>query len=65
MSKITHILLSLPTPPNTAICQLEQLFYTFLWNNKPPKFRREIMEANTIDGGLKLIIWKFLMLPWK
>ena len=54
MSKITHILLSLPTPSNTAICQLEQLFYTFLWNNKPPKFRREIMEANTTDGGLKL-----------
>ena len=54
MSKITHILLSLPTPSNTAICQLEQLFYSFLWSNKPPKFRREIMEANTTDGGLKL-----------
>ena len=54
MSKITHILLSLPTPSDTAIYQLEQLFFSFLWCNKPPKFRREIMEANIIDGGLKL-----------
>ena len=54
MSKITHILLSLPTPSKTAISQLEQLFFSFLWCNKPPKFRREIMEANTVDGGLKL-----------
>ena len=54
MSKVTHILLSLPTPSDTAISQLEQLFVSFLWCNKPPKFRREIMEANTNDGGLKL-----------
>ena len=54
MSKITHILLSLPTPSDKAISQLEQLFFSFLWCNKPPKFPREIMEANTTDGGLKL-----------
>ena len=54
MSKITHILLSLPTPSDTAISQLDQLFFSFLWCNKPPKFRREIMEANIVDGGLKL-----------
>ena len=54
MSKITHILLSLPTPSDIAISQLEQLFFSFLWCNRPPKFRREIMEANVIDGGLKM-----------
>ena len=30
MSKITHILLSLPTPSDTAIYQLEQLFLIFV-----------------------------------
>ena len=25
-----------------------------MWGNKPPKFRREIVEATTIEGGLKL-----------
>ena len=54
MSKITHILLSLPTPSDTTFAQLDQLFFTFMWGNKPPKFRREIVEANTIEGGLKL-----------
>ena len=112
MSKITHILLPLPTPSDIALSQLDQLqvnlemtdsmgpgklvrhmqnpsytydeyliyivlgpsissvicknpsysgpsypsspvFYTFLWGNKPPKFHREIVEANTIDGSLK------------
>ena len=50
ISKITHILLS----PSTTLSQLEELFYDFLWNDKPPKFRNEIVEANTNDGGLKL-----------
>ena len=112
ISKITHILLSLPTPSDMAPSQLDQLqvnldmtdsmgpgklvrhmqnpsytydeylicivlgpsissvicknpsysgpsypsspvFYTFLLGNKPPKFHREIVETNTIDGSLK------------
>ena len=54
MSKITHILLSLPTPSESAFAQLDSLFFTFILGNKPPKFRREIVEANIIEGGLKL-----------
>ena len=54
MSKITHILLSLPTPSESSFAQLDSLFFTFIWGNKPPKFRREIVEANIIEGGLKL-----------
>ena len=54
MSKITHMLLSLPTPSESSFAQLDSLFFTFIWGNKPPKFRREIVEANIIEGGLKL-----------
>ena len=54
MSKITHILLSLSSPSQKVISQLETLFTNFLWGNKPLKFRKEILEANTVDGGLKL-----------
>ena len=49
MSKITHILLSLPTPSENTFAQLDNLFFTFIWGNKPPKFRREIVEANIIE----------------
>ena len=40
MSKITHILLSLPSPSQQAITQLEGLFAYFLWGNKPPSFEK-------------------------
>ena len=54
MSTITHILLSRPSPPQQAITQLEVLVASFLLGNKPSKFRKEIVEDNTDDGGLKL-----------
>ena len=54
MSKITHILLSLPTPSENMFAQLDAIFFGFIWGNKPPKFRREIVEANIVEGGLKL-----------
>ena len=43
ISKITHILLSLPTPKNETLKTLEDVFRNFIWNQKPPKFRKEIL----------------------
>ena len=54
LSKITHLLLSLPSPKKILFEEINLIFKTFLWNNKPPKFRKEIIEAEIIDGGLKL-----------
>ena len=54
MSKFTHMLLSLPSPTEELIEELNTLFKGFLWSGKSPKFRREILEAETKDGGLKL-----------
>ena len=53
-SKITHILLSLPNPSDQMFKELQSMVDSFLWNKKPPKFRKEILEADTLDGGLKL-----------
>ena len=53
-SKITHILLSLPKPTNQTFVDLQSLVDQFLWGKKPPKFRRDILEAELVDGGLKL-----------
>ena len=54
ISKITHILLSLPTPNTDVLDKLEVIFKRFLWGDKPPKFRKEILETLPTLGGLKL-----------
>ena len=54
MSKFTHMLLSLPSPTEELFEELNTLFKGFLWSGKSPKYRHEILEAETKDGGLKL-----------
>ena len=53
-SKITHILLSLPSPSSDIFGILETLFLNFIWDNTPAKFNKIILEAEVKDGGLKL-----------
>ena len=54
LSKITHILLSLPSPDLEILKQIDSLFLNFVWSNKPAKFSKAILEADIRDGGLKL-----------
>ena len=54
LSKITHVLLSLPTPSEGMFTLLENLFKNFIWGNKCPKFRKEIIETLPGLGGLKM-----------
>ena len=68
LSKITHIPLSLPSPNAKTIKQLESIFYSFIWSDKPAKFSKHILEADTSEGGLKLhnlsLFDKSLKLGW-
>ena len=54
ISKITHILLSLPTPNEEMMKNLEIIFRNFIWNNKPAKFNKIILENTNKLGGLKM-----------
>ena len=54
ISKVIHILFSLPSPSAEMLSTLEQLFRNFIWNKKKPKFRKEIMETLPNLGGLKM-----------
>ena len=45
---------NLPTPKEKTIKMLESTFNNCIWNNKPPKFRKEILENTNKLGGLKL-----------
>ena len=67
-SKITHMLLSLPSPSLFCFKDLNNLFSNFLWCGKPPKWRKEILEGEIYHGGLKLpnlpLFDKSLKLGW-
>ena len=68
LSKITHILLSLPSPNPETFKTLENIFLSFIWNDKPAKFSKTILEAEVNDGGLKMhnlfLFDKALKLGW-
>ena len=54
LSKITHMLLSLPSPNFFCIKEINNTFSNFLWSGIPPKWRKEILEGEICYGGLKL-----------
>ena len=68
ISKIPHMLLSLPSPSIWCIKELNETFAKFLWCDKPPKWRKEILEGEYAEGGLKLhnikLSDKTLKLSW-
>ncbi|CAG2213321.1 unnamed protein product [Mytilus edulis] len=43
ISKLNHLFLTLPTPCNTTLKQLIRTIYSFIWENKPDKIKREIL----------------------
>ena len=50
ISKFIHILLSLPSPNETLFVKIDTLFDKFLWNGKPPKFKKQILERLVSEG---------------
>ena len=54
ISKITHVLLSLPSTSLELLSRLETIFKHFIWKNGIPKLRRDILETLPSLGGLKM-----------
>ena len=55
LSKITNILLALLCPNKILIKELEHFVADFCrWNKETPRFRKEIIEAEIKEGGLKM-----------
>ena len=55
LSKLVHILMSLPNPSQPCIKRIENMFYKFLWNNKPDRVRRTKVVQKYQFDGLKMI----------
>ena len=54
MSKITHLLLALLCPSKQLLQSIDNLVANRPWNEKTPRFRREIIKADIKEGGMKL-----------
>ena len=55
LSKITHILLSLPSPSQECIQKLDKMFTTFIWRGKRHAVNKHILHAPLEMGGLNMI----------
>ena len=68
LSKIVHILISLPPPSAAILNELNKLFFEFLWNGKPDPIKRSVSKLKPIKGGLGMIdlnlFDKALKLTW-
>ena len=65
ISKITHLLISLPNPPDTITKQINKLLYNFIWQNKPEKIKREILIQDYNKGGIKMLHFSNFMMALK
>ena len=61
LPKLIYPLTSLQNPPKETVKQIEQLMYSFLWDNKPDKIKRSTLIKDYNQGGLRMIdIEKFI-----
>ena len=55
VSKIVHILLSLPSPNKATFNKINKMLYEFLWDGKPDKIKRNIAKQKLENGGIAMI----------
>lgn len=68
LSKINHLILSLPDPPERLIKDIQNMFYNYLWAHGPDKIKRKIIIQDYDMGGLRMtdvnLFIKSLKLTW-
>lgn len=52
LSKLTHLWLLLPNPPDDFVSNIQQLCYKFVWNNKQDRINRRTVVRNVQCGGM-------------
>ena len=65
LPKLTHLFISLPNPDPNIIDEIEKLFFSFLWKQKPDKISRKQIIQNFKNGGLNMIHLKSFMKSMK
>ena len=65
LSKLTHLWLFLPNPPDAFFQTCQNLCYKFIWNNKPDKISRKVAHRNVKAGGIGIPDVKTFVLSLK
>ena len=55
LSKINHLILSLPNPSEKIVREIQGMFYKYLWKNGPDKVKRSIVIQNYDKGGIRMV----------
>ena len=55
ISSLNHLLSSITSPSKQFISQLNQLMYSFIWDDKPHKISKREITKNNTKGGLQMI----------
>ena len=53
--KLIFALSSLPNPPKSTIDRIEKIMYSFIWDGKPDKIKRNTLIQNYEKRGIKMI----------
>ena len=66
--KFNHVFISIPNPDGGFIKKLNDIFYKFIWDNKPDKISGKQLANGYLEGGLKmpsiLLFIKGLKVSW-
>ena len=62
LSKITHLILALPTSSTVTVNQLQMMFFNFVWNNTRDRIKRRIIIQDYDMGGFRMVVVKTLFL---
>ena len=55
LSSFNHIFTSLPAPCTILLRKLNNLLYSFLWDDKPDKIKRKFVTNSYLHGGLNMV----------
>ena len=64
ISKITHLLATLPDPSENTLKRINKLLFQFLWDNKPEKIKRHQATQSYYQGGLNMINLEHTKVSW-
>jgi hypothetical protein len=61
LSKLIHLWLLLPRPPENIINEMQKMCYQFVWGNKPDKINRKTAVKSVSNGGIGIPDLKMLI----
>ena len=55
ISKLIHLIISLPNPSGDQILKLNKMLFEFIWKSSTDKIKREVIIQDFDQGGLRMI----------